>query len=183
MTKPFVYEESHGRTRVVATRPSDGGPPPLLATVETAPDRDPKTGRFKAGNRAARRRAAKSLARVGVMTLDPARVASWLSPEVAQGASYALSLATSGPPHPALVALAGDVADVRSVARALLRLGTTGEGDPVALKEARAWFRESRAMLAAYAALSGSGVAKTDGDGPDERWLVPAGDAGEEHDP
>ena len=62
---------SHGRPRTELRRPSDGGTPALPETVETAAVRDPKTGQFLPGNREARRRAVKTLAK-GVSTLNPA---------------------------------------------------------------------------------------------------------------
>jgi hypothetical protein len=169
-------EWSHGRARVTARRPSDGGPPalPPSDTEASAPMHDPKTGRFVPGNRAARRRQVKARAK-GISTLDPNRCASWLRPFVADGASYGVELLQRFS-DPVLAKLVGDTADARTVYRALLHLAA--QGDTEALKEARAWLREHRACISTLAALVKGIDDGHTADGDEAPWLVGAKGAG-----
>lgn len=148
----LTIEPSHGRPRVITRRPSDGGTPalPPESAGDTAPTRNPKTGRFVPGNRAYRRRALARRIR-GVATLDPGRCQSWLTPHVREGAQYAMELAGRFT-DPALTRLVGDTADAHTIYRALLALGAAG--DAKALTEARAWLREHRSCLRELAALA-----------------------------
>lgn len=150
--KILTIEPSHGRPRVITRRPSDGGTPalPPPPAGQAAPDRDPGTGRFTAGNRAAQRRARVTRVR-GVATLDPARCESWLAPHVRHGLAYAVALAERFP-DPALARLVGDTSDAHVIYRALLALGAAG--DAKALTEARAWLREHRSCLRELTALA-----------------------------
>lgn len=146
----MTLEWSHGRRRPVA-RDAHGDVPSLPPAEESAPERDPSNGRFLPANRAARRRTLKRVVK-GLHTLNPTAVATWLRPYAELSATYALELAGTMPEHPALLALAGDAADARAVARGLLALAAQGDAD--ALAEARAWLREHRAIVATLAALS-----------------------------
>jgi len=131
--------------------------------------KDAKTGRFLPGNRAYRRRQVRERAK-GITTLDPKRVASWLTPFVAGGAEHGLELLQRFP-DPALARLVGNAADAHTVYRALLHLAA--QGDSQALGEARAWLREYRSCLATLSALSAGG--HTDPDGSDAPWLEAKG--------
>ncbi len=166
MTKAIEVNWSHNRPRVEHRRPSDGGVPPIPASVESAPVNDPTTGRFVRGNRMYRRRALKDRQK-GIATLDPARCASWLSPHVRDGAAYGMVLLARFP-DPALARLVGATADAHTMARALLQVA--GGGDKDALGEARSWMREHRSCLRELAALAGLVSAAAD-DGPDP-WEI-----------
>lgn len=150
----MTLEWSHGRRRP-STRTAAGDVPALPTTppetVQNGPVRDPLTGRFLKGNGAARRRSLRAAAK-GIHTLNPAACPSWIAPFARLGAAYALELAATLPAHPALGALVGDAADARAVFRGLLALAA--QGDTEALKEARAWLREHRALVATIAALA-----------------------------
>ncbi len=167
MTKPVEVNWSHGRPRVELSRPSDGGVPPIPASVESAPVNDPTTGRFVRGNRMWRRRTLKSK-QAGISTLDPARCASWLSPYVKDGAAYAMTLLQRFQ-DPALARLVGATADASVMYRA--HLGLAAAGDKDALSEARSWGREHRSCLRELAALAGLVSAAAD---DDEHLYLPA---------
>lgn len=144
-------ETSHGVER--PTVRSDEVPP-LPRTDETDPDRDPRTGRFRPSNGAARARRLKAVARERQMLgLDPSKVAPWMAPLVAHAQEYAAQLSSMVPQTPALGALAADAAVAEAVFRGLLSIGAAGDFD--ALKEARGWLREHRQALVTLAALAG----------------------------
>lgn len=150
-----AFETSHGKRRLKTPRVlgHDAGVKglPPSESGESAPMNDPKTGRFVAGNRAHRRRMLKRKAE-GIATLDPAHCEPWLRPHVEAGKSYAAKLLTRVQHDPALLELAGAVADAHTVYRALLNLAA--HGDMKALEEARAWLREHRAALATLSGLA-----------------------------
>ena len=167
MTKPVEVNWSHERPRVELRRPSDGGTPPLPASVDAAPMNDPTTGRFLPGNGAARRRSLKAKQQ-GIATLDPARCASWLSPYVTDGAAYGMTLLARFP-DPALARLVGATCDAHTMARALMALAASG--DAKALGESRSWLREHRACLRELAALAGLVGAAGGDDGLPPGWV------------
>jgi hypothetical protein len=149
-----TLEWSHGKRRPTTPRPNghDGGAPALPpAPEESAPERDATTGRFLPGNRGYRRRMVKAKAK-GITTLDPSRVDAWLAPFVKDGAAYGVELMRRVQGDPALLRLAGDVADAHTVYRALLALAA--KGDTEALRESRAWLREHRSALATLSSLA-----------------------------
>lgn len=155
---------SHGRPRTELRRPSDGGTPTIAPeTVDTVPVRDPKTGRWTAGNQAARRQTVKRLAE-GIATLNPAACPPWMRSHVAEGAAYAMTL-LGRYPDPALARLVGTTVDTWVVSRALLSLGAGG--DEKALKEARMWSSEHRACLRELASLGAIAKKATSDDSND----------------
>lgn len=171
-TKPeSKLEWSHGKRRPKSPRliGNDAGVKaiPTAESVETAPTRDPKTGRMLPGNREWRRRMVKEKAK-GIAGLNPERCQSWLSPFVRDGATYGIELVTRFT-DPALARLASNVADAYVVYRALLALGAQGDVD--ALREARAWLREHRSALATLSGLAGEASANPD----DEHLYVSGG--------
>lgn len=132
---------SHGRSGPENFRPDELGTPPPK-TGETVPERDGETGRFKPGNRAARRRRLKQAAgRLGAM--DPDKCESWLRPFVVEAKAHAAKLlADIEYQTEELSAVVVELAEARAMRAALMRLGS--EGDLEARQEARHWLREVR---------------------------------------
>lgn len=169
---------SHGRPRCELRRPSDGGTPALPETVETAPVRDIKTGRWIKGNGAARHRSLKTRAD-GIATLNPSACEPWLRGSVEDGAAYAMELLTRFP-DPALARLVGNTADAHTMYRALLSLAAKGDGSGKCLTEARGWLNEHRACLRELASLAGFAKKKAaPGDASAEIAAVHAREAAE----
>ncbi len=108
--------------------------------------RDPKTGRFGPGNKAARLRALKVLAR-HIVGLNPAEVTPWLRPFVVQANADAPRLVeqhgVAG--DVALTALCTDTAAAHAVFLGLLAEGA--KGDREALSLAKGWLAEHRACV------------------------------------
>jgi hypothetical protein len=146
-------QRSQGRTRTQNYRPDEMPPSPSTAlTAIAAPNHDPATGRFVAGNRAQRRRQIKACAK-GFTTLDPSKCDPWLRPFVALAIEQATDMIEALPVQStALSALAADVATARAVYLGLLQLGATG--DPKALDESKGWLREYRQGLLALKGMA-----------------------------
>jgi len=126
-----------------------------VPSVESAPVRDPHTGRFLAGNDAYRRRQAKALARADLVGLNPAKCVPWLRPFAELAVRQATDLVQElpkGARTSCLEQLACDTATAQAVYRGLLALGATG--DMKALTEARGWLREHRQNVITLTELS-----------------------------
>lgn len=157
------FEWSHGKPRPKSPRllGNAEGVAPLPPAEESAPIKDPTTGRFVKGNQAHRRRQVKERAK-GISTLNPERCASWMKPYVINGRDYAVDLLHRIGSDPVLARLAGDVADAHTCFRALIALA--GTGDAEALREARHWLREHRSALVTLVKLAGEGGTSIDDD-------------------
>jgi hypothetical protein len=120
--------------------------PPSAAL--TAPQRNPKTGRFAPGNTASRLRALKMGAR-HLIGLDPSKCAPWARQfvELANADAKRLVGEHDCADDTALVRLCENVALANAVARALAVLGLQGEGNREALLESKQWFTEHRQEL------------------------------------
>jgi hypothetical protein len=137
---------------------------PRSAAAElAAPYRDPKTGRFGAGNPGARLRQVAALGRAeaeSLLRLPVDEVAPWLRSHLETAQRHAQQLVDSlAVPTPELVALCGDEAKCRLLAAACLTEGSRVGCDP---KSAAAWREESRAWLreARQCVLTRKGVAR-----------------------
>ncbi len=114
------------------------------------PIQDKATGRFVAGNQAARRKRLKAKAE-GVHTLNPERCEAWLRPFVELGVKHGLDLVNRFS-DPILLPLAGATADALIVYKGLIALGAAG--DAMALREARAWLKEYKGCVRELCALA-----------------------------
>lgn len=127
-------------------------------TALSVPDQHPVTKRFVTGNRAARRRTLKRLAK-NLAGLDPDKCQAWLRPFVIIAGQHSVDLIADLPVQStALNALAIDTATACAVYRGLLALGAQGDMD--ALGEARQWLREHRQSLIALTGLGREEAAK-----------------------
>lgn len=149
----MAAEVSHGKLRV---RPLRADRMPKSAAAEAAaPYRDPRTGRFTAGNPGGRLRQLGALARVeaeSLLRLLPADVAPWLRGHLADAQAHVQRLIDALPnPTDELVALCGDEAKARMLAAAALTEGSREGCDPATARawreEARSWMREVRQVV------------------------------------
>lgn len=160
---------SHGRPHAESPRADEL--PVIDAAALTAPDRDPQTGKFTAGNAASRLRTLKRQARA-LPWLDESRCEPWLRPFVVAAKDHAADLLAELPRDagPLLAPVAEELAGARIVYRALLARGL--EGDPAALESARAWLREARQHALALEGLARKPLPKGEGDDAPPPWLV-----------
>lgn len=146
-------EISHGKPR---TRPlRKDRMPKTAAAALAAPYRDPKTGRFGAGNPGGRLRQVAALARVtadSLLRLAVPDVAPWLRGHLQDAQRHAQALIDTLPSATdELVGLCADEARARLMATACLTEGARSECTPAQAREwreeARSWMREVRQIV------------------------------------
>jgi hypothetical protein len=134
----------------------------VAATVLAGPYKDPKTGRWVAGNQAARLRGIKSCGKL--TTLNPSECAQWVRPyvELAQREASELVAEVGAEGSPSLMAFAEDAANAVAIHRAFLAIAAAPDADAAtkaaALGEARMWLKERRQSLLCLRAEARSGV-------------------------
>lgn len=166
----MTVETSQGKPRPRPTRP-DRAPSGALADL-AGPVRDPQTGRWTPGNPGARLRMIAALGRAeaeSLLRLDPASVAPWLRPHLADAQAHAQALVDALPVHSAeLVALCGDEAKARLMAAAALtegaREGTDSKEAAAWREEARGWMREARQVVLTRNAIARQTIPTRDED-------------------
>jgi len=156
-----TLETSHGKVR---PRPARVDRLPRSPAAElAAPYRDPRTGRFGAGNPGGRLRQVAALGRAeaeSLLRLPLESVAPWLRAHLQAAQQHAQALVDALPVASAeLVALCGDEAKARLLANAAL---TEGARSGCSVDDARAWREEARAWLreARQSAITRKGLAK-----------------------
>lgn len=137
-------ERSHGKPR--PRTPSPGSNPVDAETALTAPWREPGTGRFVKGNRAATLRTVKARP-AALLTINPAMCAEWIRPVVerCQADLTRIVEAHGIAEEVDLVAIAEGFVTATAMFRAYSGLAAQGNAD--AAGEARAWLREARQAL------------------------------------
>lgn len=154
-------ERSHGRSRPRVPRPGEHAVAP--DAVSPAPIRDPRTGRFVAGNVAGRLRSLRRRER-DLMTLGPSVVAPWVRPFVSGVPRETSQFVeeVGGEDRPSLLAFASDAAISGALSRAYLALGIDPAADPetreIALGRAQVWLRERRQCLLSLRAEARAGI-------------------------
>lgn len=126
--------------------------PKTPASAAAAPYRDPKTGKFGAGNPGGRLRQLAALARFeaeSLLALAPDAVAPWLRPHLGKAQNHVQALVDALPAQTAeLVALCALEAKSLLLANAAVTEGARTDTPPAVAKawreEARAWMRELR---------------------------------------
>lgn len=142
-------ERSQGKRRARIPRPGESAL--TAATVLAGPIRNTTTGRFVAGNTAAKLRALKRAHKL--VTMNPAKCAPWVRPyiELARREVSELVEELGAEGSPSLMAFAEDAATACALHRAYLAIAVANDVDAEtkahALSEARQWQKERRASL------------------------------------
>ncbi len=162
----MTVETQQGKPRPRTPRPGEHATA-LLNAVNAAPLRDPKTGRWLAGNQAGRLRTLKRTQ--SLITLNPTECAAWVRPyvELAPDEAADLVLECAAESSPSLKAFAEDAANAAAFYRALLAIAVDPSTDAKtareARSEARAWLKERRQALLSLRAEARAGLRTRDG--------------------
>lgn len=161
-------ETSQGKRRVTNHRL-----PRFPKSAISAPDHDPKTGRFVKGNRAGRRKRRDALIKAGktLSWFDAEQVEVWLRPLIEDARNHASQLISELHEQTALLApMCEELASARLIYRGLLSMGIAG--DKVALREARSWLRECRSLGLAVEGLNRTATTDPPEDNRGLTWLI-----------